>query len=234
MSNSNEFLSTFNKLERHLKQQIDDGNHKPFYTLISILKNSNSHIRHYYLKLKEYGDLRNAIVHERIDGRVIAEPNNFAVTELNEIYEKITSPKKIVNISFHSVKLLSPSSKLSEALELMNKYDFSQVPIYDEKGFVAMLNSVTITNWMGTVMNGGPVDIPKTLIKEVLPHKRRSRVTLFRSRDIDVYELLEIYREYALKPERIDGIIITHSGKRKDKPLTIVTDHDILKLVENT
>lgn len=233
MSNSNEFLSTFNKLEHYLKDQLDDGSHRPFYSLISNLKHSNSNVRHYYIKLKEYGDLRNAIVHERIDGRIIAEPNDFAVEEFKMIYEKVTKPLKIVDICTHSVKTLTPENRLSEGLGLMSMYGFSQVPIYNDNGFVAMLNSVAISTWLGKIMSSGCIDASGTKISEVLDYKRKSRVTLFKTKNIDVYEILELYREYAVKTNRIDAIIVTESGKSSEKPITIITEHDILKISES-
>ena len=185
------------------------------------------------IKLKEYSDLRNAIVHERIDGRVIAEPNDYAVAELKKIYDKISTPKKMIEICNHSVKTLSPNDSLSEALSLMNKHDFSQVPIYDNGVFVGMLNPTAISTWMGKIMLNGSINISEVIIKDVLVHKRTSRITLFRPKDVDVYEVLEIYKEYAIKTDRIDAIIITENGKKTDKPLTIVTDHDILEIVES-
>lgn len=233
MSNSREFMDIFNKLERYLKEQIEDGSRKPFYSLISTLRHSNSNIRYYYVKLKEYADLRNAIVHERIDGRVIAEPNEYAIRELQMIYDKISKSPKVIEICAHPVKSLSLDDKLSLALSLMNKSGISQIPIYDEKTFVGMLNSISISNWMASVMGEGSIDISKVLVREVLSFSRKSRVTLFKSDDIDVYEILDVYKAYSMLPERIDAIIITKTGDKSEEPITIVTDHDILRISES-
>lgn len=234
MSNSAEFIDTFNKLEKYFKDKVDEGSHKPFYSLIGTLKHSDSNVRFYYTKLKEYADLRNAIIHERIDGRVIAEPNEYAVKELKLIYEKITISPKVIEICVHSVKKLSPTDNLSLALNLMNEHGFSQVPIYNKNNiFEGMLNSIAISSWMSAVMNNGLVDISKVMIKDVLTYTRKSRVTLFKSKELNVYEVLDIYKAYAILPERIDAIIVTETGKKEEKPITIVTDHDMLKMIES-
>lgn len=233
MSNSAEFISIFNKLEKYFKDQVDDGARKPFYSLIGTLKHSNSNVRYYYVKLKEYADLRNAIVHERIDGRVIAEPNEYAIKELQTIYEKITLSPKVVEVCAHSVKTLEISDSLSSALALMNKHGFSQVPIYDKGKYAGMLNSIAISCWMSGVMSDGMIDISKIMISDVLSYTRKSRVTLFKAKDLDVYEVLDVYKAYAILPERIDAIIVTETGSESEEPITIVTDHDMLKMIES-
>ena len=136
MSNSTEFLNTFIELEKVLKEELNDQGHKPFYALIGSLKHSNSYIRHYYIKLKEYADLRNAIVHERLDGRVIAEPNDYAVQELKTILGKISKPQNVLDVCRHPVKTLSSKEPLSKALKFMSQHGFSRVPIYDQNKFV--------------------------------------------------------------------------------------------------
>lgn len=233
MSNSTEFISIFNKLEKFFKDQVEDDARKPFYSLIGTLKHSNSNVRYYYVKLKEYADLRNAIIHERIDGRVIAEPNEYAIKELQMIYEKITTSPKVIEICAHSVKTLSIKDNLSCALNLMNKHGFSQVPIYDDNVFKGMLNSIAISCWMSGVMQDGVIDISKVMIKEVLSYTRKSRVTLFKAKDLNIYELLDVYKAYAILPERIDAIIVTETGSESEEPITIVTDHDMLKMIES-
>jgi len=233
MSNSTEFISIFNKLEKYFRDQLDDGARKPFYSLIGKLKHSNSNVRYYYVKLKEYADLRNAIVHERIDGRVIAEPNEYAIKELQTIYEKITMSPKVIEVCAHSVKTMQISDNLSEALGIMNKHGISQVPIYDDNVFEGMLNSIAISCWMSGVMSDGLIDISKVMIKDVLRYARKSRVTLFKSKDLNIYEVLDVYKAYAILPDRIDAVIITETGSKSEEPITIVTDHDMLNIMES-
>ncbi|MGB3366629.1 MAG: hypothetical protein WBA54_03995 [Acidaminobacteraceae bacterium] len=233
MKNSAEFISIFNKLEKYFKDQVDDGARKPFYSLIGKLRHSNSNVRYYYVQLKEYADLRNAIVHERIDGRVIAEPNEYAIRELQTIYEKITSSPKVIVVCPHSVKTMQISDKLSEALGLMNKHGFSQVPIYNKETYAGMLNSIAISSWMSEVMSGGLVDISKIMIKDVLKYARKSRVTLFKSKELNVFDVLDVYKAYAILPDRIDAVIITETGSESEVPITIITDHDMLKIMDN-
>lgn len=233
MSNANEFLSTFNKMEHFFKGLVEGESYTSFSSMIHMLKKSNTAIDHYGRKLREYNDLRNAIVHERIDGRIIAEPNEYAVKDFKFIYEKLTTPKKVTDICNHEVYSLSLKSKLSEALKVMGEKDFSQIPIYDDNRFVVMLNSDTICKWMYKVLSNDLIYISDTTVEDVVSHASEFRITLFRSKDTNVYDLIELFRDNIEKPKQIDAIIITHNGKKEDRPLAIITDYDIPALLEN-
>ena len=45
--------------------------------------------------MKEYGDLRNAIVHDRADGKVIAEPNDDVVVQIEKIAALLLEPRRL-------------------------------------------------------------------------------------------------------------------------------------------
>ncbi|MDP1614506.1 MAG: DUF86 domain-containing protein [Methylococcales bacterium] len=71
------FISLFNKIEKEFTSRIPDSDRKAFYDLIYILKDKDIVIRNYSSKLKKYADLRNVIVHDPIDGKIVADPNEL-------------------------------------------------------------------------------------------------------------------------------------------------------------
>lgn len=232
MKNSEMFLSTYNKLDHYLKGLDHSEQYRSFSSVLNRLKKSNKVVSHYEKKLKSYNNLRNAIVHERMDGKVIAEPNDYAVNDLNLIYEKISSPKSICDVCKHSIIKLDHRDSLSTALVTMKENDFSQLPVYNGDDFVEMLNSETISSWMAHNIEQDIVSIEETKISDVLHFKSDYRLTLFQSRNANIYEILDLYKDNAYKSKQIDAIIITHNGKKSEKPITIITDDDIPVLLE--
>jgi len=232
MKNSEVFLSTFNKLDDHLREMDNSTNHVSFSSVVNRLKKSNRTIRHYSRKLFEYNELRNAIVHDRIDGTVIAEPNDFAVKEFNEIYDKIAHPKMVYDVCERGVETLRKKDSLSRALKIMKDNDYSQIPIYDGKNFVGMLNAEVITSWLANNSQNDVVTITDTNIGHVLEHRSEYRKTIFKSRHSSLHEILDIYKKNADEAVQIDAIVITHNGKRSEKPLGIITDFDIPEILE--
>lgn len=232
MKNSERFLSAFNQIDHHIREIDDSDKYVSFSSNIKRLQYNHRVIGHYYKELKEYNDLRNAIVHERIDGRVIAEPNDYAVEEIEMIHAKLLSPKSILTICKHKVHQLKSSDKLTTALRLMKKHNISQIPIFD-KEFVAMLNSDTISSWMSHSIKQDLISLSETLVSDVLTYKSDFRVTHFVSRDSSVHEILDLYKGNVNEPKQIDAIIITHSGKSSEKALSMITDYDIPLLLEH-
>ena len=84
--NSDRFIVAYNRIEKVLAEKADVNGYFPFYRLIDKVKITNSVVRKYEDDLREFGDLRNAIVHDRtgID-YVIAEPHDDIVERIELI-----------------------------------------------------------------------------------------------------------------------------------------------------
>lgn len=72
MLNSDRFLNAFSSIEQQLRKITRRGKETRFYQLVDEASASTPAVASYKDDLKEFADLRNAIVHERGDGRVIA------------------------------------------------------------------------------------------------------------------------------------------------------------------
>ena len=82
---SDRFIDAFNAIDRLLRQRFKIDRAKPFYAAVEIAASVDKSIKRYELDLKEYADLRNAIIHERTDGHAIAEPHASTVEGLDSV-----------------------------------------------------------------------------------------------------------------------------------------------------
>jgi hypothetical protein len=86
MKNSERFLNAFVAIEKYLQNKCGLNQWETFSQLIFVASKSMPEVRRYRYDLREYGELRNAIVHDyRGDGYVIAEPNTIAVESIEKI-----------------------------------------------------------------------------------------------------------------------------------------------------
>src|SRR5690606_6060906 len=93
VKNSERFIVAYNRIEKVLSEKADGDEYTPFYRLIDKVKVTNSVVRKYEDDLRELGDLRNAIVHNRTDiDYVIAEPHDEIVERIELIEEKLSNP----------------------------------------------------------------------------------------------------------------------------------------------
>lgn len=80
--NSDRFIVSYNRLDQLMKDLISTNEHMAFFRLIDFAKKKNAIIRRYEADLREYGDLRNAIIHHRTSLEfAIAEPHDEVVTK---------------------------------------------------------------------------------------------------------------------------------------------------------
>src|SRR5690606_29731937 len=117
VKNSDRFLVAYNRIEKLLSAKVDEEGYFPFYRLIDKVKIKNSVVRKYEDDLREFGDLRNAIVHNRtgIDF-VIAEPHDDIVERIEQIEGKLGNPLSVGALFGCKVHTLQTTDSLSDAL----------------------------------------------------------------------------------------------------------------------
>ena len=142
------FLDAFAAIERLLRQKAGAGREVRFFALIGTVAARDPAVRRFAVDLREYADLRNAIVHERGDGHLIAEPHESTVGRIEEIRSLLERPPQLTN-SFHGpVQVVDPSDPVGTAAQQMRAGDFSQLPVYKGPAFIGLLTAETVTRWL--------------------------------------------------------------------------------------
>jgi hypothetical protein len=90
--NADRFLTAFVSIEKYLRRRTESDRLISFYALIEKTVQKDASVRAYEIDLKEYADLRNAIVHERSGGQPIAEPHDDVVRRIELLTDIITRP----------------------------------------------------------------------------------------------------------------------------------------------
>ena len=117
MKNSERFLNAFITIEDFLREEINADNYVTFYQVIDKATLSNSIVRSYKDDLKEYADLRNAIVHERSGGSIIAEPNDYVVDRIERIATVLEKPPTVIPEFQTKVTTVKSSDSIASALK---------------------------------------------------------------------------------------------------------------------
>lgn len=231
MSNANAFLSLYNKTDHHLKEKYNIDRNMSFSRMLDEVAVKSAYIRKYRGTLKQFGQLRNAIVHEYGDGQVIAEPTSNALDEFQKIYNKISNPKRVLDVVGAHVLRVSKDETIGEALEKMSKNNYSQLPVIGDDGFVGMFSSTHLINVLSSNNDEKIDSVLDTRLDEVLTYSDRYRQVRFLSKQSNVHDAIEIYEDTALKDHQIDAIIITEAGQPHQMPIGIITDSDIPALL---
>jgi len=231
--NSDRFLDAFIAIEKHLKRIVRrdlQNDCIPFYRLIEHASKRDAAVRNLFIDLQEYADLRNAIVHERTDSHVIAEPNDVAMQKIELMVKLITEPPKLRKFMTRNVCRFQASNPIATAAATLYKKKYSQAPVYNGEDFVGLLTTNTIARWLGANAKEEFMFPSETSIKDVLEYTEISEHVIFLKPDVSVYEVIERFHTYEANGKRLEAILVTNAGKPSEKLLGMLTIWDLLKL----
>ncbi len=227
MLNSDSFLKTFSTIEAWLRQQADADRSTTFYQLIDRVSKRNRTVERYRDDLKEFADLRNAIVHERSDGHIIAEPNDRALSDFNHLCTTLLNPPKLIPKFQLDVRSRMLTDSVGEAVSDMRKGSFSQLPVLSGNTIIALLTSETVVRWLASEVHNGLVSLWDTKIEHVLPHTEDRDHYCILARDATMLDALTRFEDFAARGKDLDAILISNDGKSDQKLLGIITLFDL-------
>lgn len=229
MTNSERFLEAFAQIERYLKESAPHQRHRSFYQLVELAGETQPAVKQVEHDIKEYADLRNAIIHERRGGMVIAEPNSYVVEDIERIVELVRAPPTLIPLFETNVAELSESTEIAMALEIIYNKSISQIPIRRGRAIVDLLSTSTIVRWLGASTGDELVDLLTVPISEVLRYSEDRENHAFLRGTATVFEMLDLFHVYEHQGKRLDAILITERGRDDESILGIVTISDLPK-----
>jgi hypothetical protein len=189
-----------------------------FSQRLDTLSQKHPALRQYAAKLKDYGNLRNAIVHQ---GQWIAEPSERALQEFEHIVQTIISPPKLIpRFQKPSIHLFAPQDPLVTALQHMREHDYSQVAIQTEEN-LSLLTVEGITRWLEEQAQDDIISVQEASIADAFRYEQSENVFIL-SRNQTIYDAMDIFMlAIEQRKLRIYALLMTHQGKPTERPLGI-------------
>jgi predicted transcriptional regulator len=232
MLNSERFLVAFNLIEKQLKAIIRENHYISFYKAVEIASKTNPEVRSFREDLKEFSDLRNAIVHERTEPNfIIAEPHDTVVQKMEFIVKEISKPKKVIPLFQKEVTLFQAHDTLIDALTSIDQYQFSQFPVYSDNKFIGLITESGITRWLSHVRHKDVISFSEVTLQDIVTYEEVGNTYRFISRETNIYEMKEIFLQQIESEEpKLNALLITHHGKPNESLLGIITAWDIINV----
>lgn len=230
MLNSERYLNAFNRIERHLRNIARLDRSVPFSKVVDDASRLDRCVRGYEADLREFADLRNAIVHDGRGGSAIAEPHDSVVAEIESIADLLLKPPTVYPEFKAQVATLRPEDPIGKAVKMMAKHRFSQVPIYGQEGFIALLSANTVTMWLGANVDEDIVSLGETSVKEVLDYAEDADNCLFVGKTTSLVEVLQAFHDYQSGGKRLEAVLITETGSPSQSVLGIITVWDLPRI----
>jgi predicted transcriptional regulator len=225
------FLALYQKLDEYLRRNTDQGRNLSFAGRLDILAQKDRVLRRNSAILKDYGDLRNALEHQRSPGGGwIAEPSEQALREFEQIVDAIVSPEKLIpRFQKSDICTFSPQDSLVTALQHMREHDYSQVVVQTEKG-LSLLTVEGVARWVEEKAQDDIISVQEAIVADAWRYEQTGNVAVM-SRNQTVYEAMDIFMQaIEQKMPRIYAVLITEHGKATGSLLGIVTPWDLLSI----
>ncbi len=223
--NSMVFISYFNKVEKGLRKlaEIQDGGYHNFTEVFHAAKRTHHYLGRYYQDLMEIKELRNAIVHDSMDPYVIAEPCDEIVERLKVIYEKIISPKMVIELlPEQGIKTVALTSPLEDVMKLVRLYNLSQFPVVEDHKIIGIITTNAITIYLSEYMEDNQLILDKTQIHQIFDQAEDRDDYSIISRHTTSYDVEEILQTHP----NCKMIMITESGKNTQRILRVLSTWD--------
>ncbi len=229
MDRTQHFLNRFNELEQFLRDETNSKREVPFGGLIGRAATKNAAVRRRERDLREFADLRNAIVHEHPRGHVIAEITQEALDKFNAIVDCIMSPERIYPLFRSEIAVYDEDDPLTDAVRDLWETGHSQVIVRVDR-MLTLLSYAGITRWLGSQVNGSSIDLAGATVGDALTYEEEGGIA-FLSRDAPVDEARELFLSFPTRrSQRLRAILITENGKPTEAPLGIITPSDLVEL----
>jgi len=227
------FLDLFNKLEKHLNQQLGATEYYGFRRLISRLSKDNGIIDTYKQDLIEYSELRNAIVHKST-GEVIAEPHQTTVDQLQKIYDLLTHPPLVMSIAASPVYTCETKQYVSEVVVKMTTQFYAYVPVLHDRRFVGVFSENTLAKWLADLSPTESISLSKVTIGQLQDYYDRpddkANAYDFVAQETDVYSIRQKFLSFTSEKKRLGALFVTANGRREEDIIGIVTAWDLPKI----
>ncbi len=228
------FLTAYNDIDKWLRKIAKVDRNLSFASVVDIVSDAkkcphglNAVVKHYSHDLKEFGDLRNAIVHHYRNDEIIATPCLKAVKELEAIRDHLLNPPQVYPKFGRAVLQCSPNDPIGAVVRQMREKKFSQVPVYSETRLFALLTTDTISRWVACSLGNDQDIMGETPVKDVLSHAEFTDNFKLLAKDASVVDALRCFDQYINDGRRLDAILITEGAKKTNTPLGIIAVSDI-------
>lgn len=225
MERSEIFLTSFNRIEKWLRKQLEFPSNMGVSEMTRrIKKKTELPINEIEYDLIEFSQLRNAIVHNKIEKDfVIAEPNQWAVDRILEIEEKLVHPKTVEKYTRSNVKTFEASIPLRKILHIIVEKEYSQFPIYQKGKFRGLITTRGLGMWFAKHSENALMVLDDYTAIDILDVDTKRDAVRFLSPSDYEYKAINLFKNNP----RLEAILITEDGRGNSKLLGIISPKDL-------
>lgn len=226
------FITTYNRIDGHLRTLLKLGSDASFSEVLRGFATRYPARAGDAGFLRVVGDIRNVISHDRTRHyQHPAIPAEWLVVRLEELLKEIEKPPRVIPAFQCQVETLKIDDSISQALDLVRKHGFSQFPVYSGTRFRGLLTENGITRWLAQYNERETIlDLADIPVRDALKEEESRVDCIFVERETLIEDVLNEFAQLTT----LEAAIITHSGKKTEHPLGIVTRWNVFEHRQGT
>ncbi|MCK9467146.1 MAG: CBS domain-containing protein [Candidatus Absconditabacterales bacterium] len=224
-----EFLALFNQIDKHFDKLLGIDNFIPFNEKIKRISKGDYHIS-WFVKLNQYqikhfGEIRNELTHGiKLDGYSYVYPSDYAMSQLKKYVNVIKKPFKCIDLFKRPVFTCTIDDNLKKILKIMDKNNYSHVPVYGEnKNYLGLLAESEVLAWLTEGESSKDMGLAKV---GDIPLLSDLEYIIFVDKKCNVYEIDKLFAIKKQRRKKLGVILITENGDKNEKILGIITAGD--------
>ncbi len=227
-TNAAAFLNAYNKIDSQLRALYNYKASMSFTDIVRRSAEKNKVVRKYEDELTDFARLRNAIVHQSKDGKIIAVPCDEAVEAMQKIERLLCTPPTIGQ-TMREKKIVSVDDAISlkQALLLISRTGYSNLPVYRGKRMTGILNNRRIIRAMGEVIGRGEdlgAFAANTAVGEILEQSDLFSYYRYLGKKDTLQDILSAFENN----RKLLAVLVSENGTVGERIENIVTASDLV------
>ncbi len=228
--NARRFLESYNKLDSDIRGIFGLYHRSTFSDAIRKSAELSPLVRKYEDDLLSYAKLRNAIVHDSEEDKIIAEPLLEVTEHFESIVKAILTPKMVKDCDFgKNVIMLSGEESVAKSSTIINESGFSNLPVFADGKIIGMMSNKRIVEIVAmSITKNKSVDeiLKNAKVSQSVFGSDRGKYYEIKSSTSRIDEILKLYE----KNPNLTLVIITENGSENEKPCQVVGRNDVTTL----
>ncbi|ERJ12099.1 CBS domain-containing protein [Haloplasma contractile] len=238
MRGSNKFLKIYNDIDNYMRRTLEAGPRMSHIALIDKLSKKSNVFRFYKHDLKEFAELRNAIIHNthfsnNQYGDVIAEPHRYIVEMYEELYKKIMRPKLAKHvfrtINDSSVYTATRHTKIIDIIKNMHDKEYTCVPILENNKLIGVFSENVLLTF---IAKHGSYNFEHKSIDDILEltdiNNHNGEYFEFVKIKDTVFDIKETFSRQRKDRKRLEMVFVTGNGTLNEDVLGVISAWDLI------
>ena len=225
--NAAEFINSYNKIDAQLRSLYNFRGGQSFTDIVRQSAAKNTVVRRYEDELADYARLRNAIVHQSMDDKIIAVPCDEVVETIAHIERLLCTPPTIgETLPEKKVTSIDGGISLRQAVQLIARTGYSNLPVYRDKRMIGIINNRRLIAEIGAVLHRGEsVDafLSETPVEDVLAESDLFVYYKYMGKNAPLQTVVSAFEEN----KKLLAVAVSERGKVGERIVNFITPADL-------